>query len=101
MASTLHSTANKLQRACRAIAADHKVRPIDGEVFVGKEAGILRIQDYAFTQGFAVVKTHEDNSSRKMVTLKCTRHGKKTRNTRGLSELCYRLGFRCLLDHAC
>ena len=34
-----------------------------------------------------MVKTHEDNSeSRKLVTIECTRHGRKTRNTRGLTE---------------
>ena len=34
-----------------------------------------------------MVKTHEDNSARKLVTLECTRHSKKTRNTRGLTEV--------------
>lgn len=86
MASALPSVPNKLQRACRAIAANHKVQPIDGEIFADRDAGILRIQDFAFTQGFAVVITHEDKAVRQMVTLECTRHGKKTRNTRGLSE---------------
>ena len=87
MALAHQSVSNKLQRACRAIAARHKLPPEDGETFADQNLGQLRIQDYAFTQGFAVVKTHEDNSeSRKMVTLQCTRHGKKTRNTRGLTE---------------
>ena len=69
MVSNLHSAANKLQRACGAIAAAHKERPQDGELFTDKHTGLERIQDYAFTQGFAVVKTYEDNSTRKMITI--------------------------------
>ena len=87
MASGLHSLLNKLQRAHRAIPAEYKVQPMSGEIFADRDAGFLRIQDFAFTQGFAVVKTHEDNGVRKMVTLECTRYGKKTRNTRGLTEV--------------
>lgn len=83
MGSRLYTEAfaGKKERAFAKFPAAHKLVPEDLEIVASKE-GILRLQNWLCTQGFAAVISHEDTKERQRVTLECTRRGKKTRDTR-------------------
>ena len=90
--SSFHSTSlpDRKRRALALIPDLHKSPPQDYEIVGSRNAGILRVQDWAFIQGFSVVVSHKDKLSgsckRQQVDLSCYRHKKKTRNTRKLTE---------------
>ena len=86
MASSSTKMLSLDQRKKLAVAAipPHLWPPVTGEVVDSEEAGRLRCQDYAFTQGFAVVVT--SRKIKKSTVLKCHRRGNKKRNTHGLTK---------------
>ena len=66
-------------RICQAMELIPPARclvPVDNETFSSLEEGKLRLQNYAFTQGFALAST-SFQKSKTVLTLDCTRHGKK------------------------
>ena len=77
---------DKKKRAFATFPAAHKRPPVSGEVFPSKDAAILRLKDWSCTQGFAAVTGHSEHKVREIQTILCQRHGKKTRNTRKLTD---------------
>ena len=79
------SLETRLQNALALLPPSHRLPPQENESFGSWEDGKTRLQDYAFTQGFALV-TETNNKKRQVVILECTRHHSKERNTRKLGE---------------
>src|SRR5439155_1651246 len=71
--------ASQIERATRALALAHLLTPVAGESFINHEDALKRLQDWAFTQGFAVVT---ESVRKGRVIFQCIHHRKKTRNTR-------------------
>lgn len=80
----LHSkqSFNKLSLTC---PPSHRTLPQRNETFESLDAASLRLQDYAFTQRFALV-TEKNYKKHSTLVLNCSRHHKDTRNYRKLSE---------------
>ena len=87
MESDEDKLARKMTRALALIPSTHKLPPRDGEVTDSKVAAHLRLQNWAFTQGFAVVLNHGETKAREQHVFLCTRHSKKTRDTRKNTEV--------------
>lgn len=79
------SLEDKKQRAKALLPPAHCLPLQEGEDFPTVDEGKTRVQDYAFTQGFALVQ-ESFQKSRGIMLLDCTRHHVKERNTRGLDE---------------
>ena len=54
--SMTEEVATDIQRAINALPPAHQVEPQDGELVDNPRDGYIRLQDWAFTQGFALVK---------------------------------------------
>jgi hypothetical protein len=80
--------AAQLSAAIAALPPAHRSNPRENEAFELREAAFVRLQDWAFTKGFALVtesaKTHNGQVVR--VYLNCLHHKKETRNSRKLAE---------------
>ena len=74
----------RYQAALEHIPQGHCSEPAQGEILTREEAKV-RCQDYAFTQGFAIVVEH-NNSKRGTYTLDCKRHHVKTKDWRKTAE---------------
>ena len=85
MALTSTSLDARLQRAIASLPSSHRLPPSESEIFISWEEGKTRLQNYAFTQGFALV-TETNDKKNHLVILDCTRHHKRERNTRKLEE---------------
>ena len=85
MASALFSLDQKIGKAKALLPPAHCLPPQEGEGFASWEEGKARLQDYAFTQGFAIV-IESFQKTRGVMLLECTRHHRKERNTRKLAE---------------
>ena len=83
--SASFSLENKKEKAIALLPPTHCLPPEEGEVFSTVEQGQTRLQDYAFTQGFALVQ-ESFQKQRGIMVLDCSRHHTKERNTRKLSE---------------
>jgi hypothetical protein len=70
---------NQITRAVEALPQKHREKPTNSEVIASLEEGYLRIQDWAFTQGFAIVKESKKPSRQ---VFHCVHHKDTTRNTR-------------------
>ena len=79
------SLQRRIENALEAIPPHHKLPPSTGETVDSLEAGKIRLQDYAFTKGFALVVDKNDKK-RNFLILECSRHKKKTKNWRKLEE---------------
>ena len=79
------SLETRLQNALALLPPSHRLPPQENESFGSWNEGKTRLQDYAFTQGFALV-TETNDKKNHIVILECTRHHKKERNTRKLEE---------------
>lgn len=79
------SLEDRICQAIELIPPAHCVAPIDDEIFSSLEQGKLRLQNYAFTQGFALAST-SFQKDKTVLILDCTWHGKKTRNTRHIED---------------
>lgn len=75
----------KLQQAISHLPPSHRTLPQRNETFESLDAARLRLQDYAFTQRFALV-TEKNYKKHSTLVLDCSRHHKDTRNYRKLSE---------------
>ena len=75
--------AAQIQAAIAALPAAHRVAPQEREIVESKDAALLRLQNWAFTQGFALAT---ESTKPKRVVYHCTHHKKETRNTRKTAE---------------
>jgi hypothetical protein len=78
----------QLDAAVASLPPAHCLNPIEDELADSREAAFVRLQDWAFTKGFALVtesaKTH--NGQVVCAYIECVHHKKETRNTRKLTE---------------
>lgn len=82
--------ASDLQRAIHALPIAHCKEPQHGETVDNQDEGYVRLQDWAFTKGFALVK---ESTRSNRVVLHCIHHHKEARNSRKtLTKDCKRLG---------
>ena len=75
----------RLQRAVALLPPSHRLPPRPGDLFSSWEEGKTCLQNYAFTQGFALV-TETNDKKNHIVKLDCSRHHKRERNTRKIEE---------------
>jgi hypothetical protein len=68
-----------IAEATKALLPSYLLPPVAGEAFDDKKQAFLRINDWAFTQGFAIA-TESGPTNR--TRFECTYHYKKTRNWR-------------------
>lgn len=78
-ASLSEALAAELQRAIHALPITHRKEPQHGETVNDPHEGFVRLQDWAFTQGFALVKR---SSRPDRLVIHCIHRHKETRNTR-------------------
>jgi hypothetical protein len=79
VASTVTSLlASQISYATKALPPVHLITPANGESFATPGDALVRLQDWAFTQGFAVVT---ESTRKAQVIFNCIHHRKKTRNT--------------------
>jgi len=78
--------AAQIKAVTEALPPAHCVEPQDDEEVNSIEDGFRRLQDWAFTQGFAIVKESLKKRMRITQTFHCAHHGDKPRNTRKLTE---------------
>src|SRR5580700_2469614 len=71
--------ASQLELATRALTPAHLLTPVAGESFSDYADALRRLQDWAFTQGFAVVT---ESVRKGRVIFYYIYHRKATRNTR-------------------
>ena len=73
------------QHAIALLPPPHLLPPQENELFSSWKEAKTRLQDYAFTQGFALVtKTHDKKNH--LIVLDCTRRQKRVRNARKVEE---------------
>src|SRR5436190_16497697 len=70
-------------KAVEALPPEHRRAPVTGDEVSSPEEALRWFQDYAFTQGFALVTS---SKARDRLRVDCIHHGKKTRNTRKLAD---------------
>ncbi len=73
----------EIRRSINALPPAHQIAPTDGEIVDNPQDGYIRLQDWAFTQCFALVK---ESSRPERVVLHCIHHHEKTRDTRKTEE---------------
>jgi hypothetical protein len=88
--SVTPALAQLIKEAIDSLPEAHRQPPLTNESFETPELALIRLQDWAFTQGFAIVI---ESRRSKRVILECVHHHKKTRNSRKTS-----LGDRERLD---
>lgn len=56
--------ADEIRHAINALPVAHRAGPQDNELVESREVGYVRLRDWAFTQGFGLVKesSHPDRS---------------------------------------
>ena len=70
--------ADRKLRALERILDDHLIPPYEGEPFASAINAKERVQDYAFSQGFAIVINNHDKI-RQIIVLECTQHWSQTK----------------------
>ena len=80
--------AAQLSTAAAALPPAHCLNPEEHEPSESKEAALVRLQNWAFTKGFAFVKESAKTKNRQVVRiyLNCVHHKKGTKNCRKLEE---------------
>src|SRR4030088_613074 len=73
----------QINAAVAALPASHRTAPYKGEIVESKEAALQRLQDWAFTHGFAIAT---ESASAKRVRFECVHHKKSTKNSRKTPE---------------
>lgn len=81
--SITEELATDIQRAINALPPAYQVEPKDGELVDNPRNGYIRLQDWTFTQGFALVK---ESSRPERWVLQCIHHHDKTRDSRKIEE---------------
>jgi hypothetical protein len=79
----------QLDAAVAAIPPAHRHDPSRDEVFESKDAAFVRLQDWAFTKGFAIAieSSKTKNGQVNRLYLDCVHHKKNTKNSRKLEEV--------------
>ena len=85
--------AAQIKEATKIIPPAHLISPASGEAYEDREVALRRLQDWAFTQGFAVVtesvKIGRINAkgvkTGGRVAFQCVHHRDKTRNSRKIA----------------
>jgi hypothetical protein len=80
--SVTPALAQLIQEAIDGLPKPHRQPPLTNESFETPELALIRLQDWAFTQGFAVVI---ESRRSKRVIFECVHHHKRTRNSRKTS----------------
>src|ERR1700722_3900616 len=80
--------AAQLAAAVATLPPAHCLNPVEYEPSESKEAAFVRLQNWAFTKGFALVKESSKTKNRQVVRvyLDCVHYKNKTRNTCKLKE---------------
>lgn len=80
--------AAQLAAAVAALPPAHCLNPVEREPSESKEAAFVRLQNWAFTKGFALVKESAKTKNGQVVRLylDCVHHKKETQNTQKLTE---------------
>lgn len=76
-----------VERIVNAFPPEWLEEPATGEVFSGVEECERRLNAYALSQGFMVVKSHSTKTPIPSTTFSCIHYGKATRNTRILPSV--------------
>ena len=78
----------QLDAAVAAIPILHATNPSDNEVFQSKEAAFTHLQDWAFSDSFAIVKESSKSKQGQVVRQypECVHHKKATKNSQKLEE---------------
>ena len=69
--------ASQIQQAIKSLPLANLILPAFGESFNSPANALRRLQDWAFTQGFAVVT---ESTWKDRVIFECVHHKKKTKN---------------------
>jgi hypothetical protein len=69
----------QIEAAVAALPAAHRTPPKEKEIVESPEAALVRLQDWAFTQGFALVR---ESTRKDRVMFECTHHKNATKNWR-------------------
>ena len=76
-----------LTREIQALPASAFLQPCTGETFDSPVNALRRLNGYALSQGFAVVRTSGSEYSKKpYLMMQCVHHGKRTKNVRNLED---------------
>jgi len=67
--------ASRIEKATASLLSVHLVEPQNGETFASPQEALERLQNWAFTQGFAVVI---ESSRPSYVRFQCIHYKKKT-----------------------
>ena len=73
----------QIDTAIAQIPPKNRWQPTEGEEVEDFEAGFRRIQDWAFVEGFAVVKESKKNTH---FIVQCVHHKRETQNTRKIAD---------------
>jgi hypothetical protein len=83
MSTVTSVLARQIQLAIEAIPAAHREAPTHGDVVADPEVAFRRIQDWAFTQGYAFVI---ESTTDIRVRFECVHHKNNTKNCRKIEE---------------
>src|SRR5438045_1694219 len=75
--------AAQIKAAIAALPAAHRSPPKEKEIVESPEAAFVRLQDWAFTHGFALVR---ESTRKDRVLFECTHHKKTMKNWRKTPE---------------
>jgi len=75
--------AAKLQKVIEAVPPSHRLPPKKNETVESPEAGLERLQNWAFTQGFALAV---ESRNKERLRVECVNHHKKTKGWRKTKE---------------
>src|SRR5436190_8332397 len=80
--------AAQLAAATAALRPAHCLNPVEDEPTESKEAAFVRLQNWAFTKGFALVTESSKTKNGQVIRVyfECVHHKKETRNSRKLKE---------------
>ena len=78
----------QLDAAVATIPPAHRLNPVEQERFESNDAAFVRLQNWAFTKGFALVKESAKTKNGQVihVYLDCVHHKKATKNSCKLKE---------------
>ncbi len=72
-----------LREAIASFPAEHLLPPSDGEEVNSVEEGYIRLQNYAFANGYLLTRS---GNPKEKLRLSCKHHGTETRNWRDLTD---------------
>ena|SRR5438045_4994733 len=82
--------AAQIDTAITSLPPAHCAAPVNGESFQSSKEALKHLQDWAFTQGFAVIT---ESGQQDCIRFQCVHHKKKTWNTsKVVRDLAHKLG---------